>query len=200
MIEALNDDMPFDQFTIEQLAGDLLPKATQSQKVATGFHRNTQINQEGGIDKEQYRMDSIFDRVATTGTVWLGLTVGCAQCHDHKFDPIKQEEYYQLFAFFNNQDEPSLKVYRETEPSPTLLAKLKSAEQKLDDYITSRQAAYVAWESKLTADEISKLSKSAQAALKVDSAERTATQKRALFNIEVGKIDSHYQVTQTDCR
>jgi len=110
LIDALNDDMPFDTFTIEQLAGDLLPDATESQKIATGFHRNTQINQEGGIDKEQFRIDSVFDRVATTGTVWLGLTIGCAQCHDHKFDPITQVEYYRLFAFLNNQDEPELKL------------------------------------------------------------------------------------------
>ncbi len=110
VIDALNADMPFDQFTIEQLAGDLLPNATESQKIATGFHRNTQINQEGGIDKEQFRIDSVFDRVATTGTVWLGLTIGCAQCHDHKFDPIEQKEYYRLFAFLNNQDEPTMKV------------------------------------------------------------------------------------------
>jgi Protein of unknown function (DUF1549) len=110
VISALNADMPFDQFTIEQLAGDLLPNATDNQKIATGFHRNTQINQEGGIDREQFRIDSIFDRVATTGTVWLGLTVGCAQCHDHKFDPIEQREYYRLFAFLNDQDEPTLKV------------------------------------------------------------------------------------------
>ncbi len=111
VIDAFNRDMPFDTFTIEQLAGDLLPEATESQKIATGFHRNTQINQEGGIDPEQFRIDSVFDRVATTGTVWLGLTIGCAQCHDHKFDPISQVEYYQMFAFLNNQDEPSLKVY-----------------------------------------------------------------------------------------
>ena len=111
VIDALNRDMPFDQFTIEQLAGDLLPGATEQQKIATGFHRNTQINQEGGIDVEQFRIDSVFDRVATTGTVFLGLTVGCAQCHDHKFDPILQKEYYQLFAFFNNQEEPTLTVY-----------------------------------------------------------------------------------------
>ncbi|QDS88788.1 Planctomycete cytochrome C [Rosistilla ulvae] len=110
VIDAINNDMPFDTFTIEQLAGDLLPNATQDQKIATGFHRNTQLNQEGGIDKEQFRVDSVFDRVATTGTVWLGLTVGCAQCHDHKFDPITQVEYYQMFAFLNNQDEPTLKL------------------------------------------------------------------------------------------
>ncbi|MBX3421715.1 MAG: DUF1553 domain-containing protein [Pirellulaceae bacterium] len=110
VIAALNDDMPFDQFTIEQIAGDLLPDATQAQRIATGFHRNTPLNQEGGIDREQFRMESLFDRVATTGTVWLGLSIGCAQCHDHKFDPITQAEYYRLLAFFNSQDEPSLKV------------------------------------------------------------------------------------------
>ena len=118
VIAALNADMPFDQFTIEQLAGDLLPEATDAQRIATGFHRNTQINQEGGIDKEQFRVESVFDRVATTGTVWLGLTIGCAQCHDHKFDPISQQDYYQLMAFFNNQDEPTLKV--ELSDGPTV--------------------------------------------------------------------------------
>ncbi len=118
VIAALNDDMPFDQFTIEQLAGDLLPDATLSQKLATGFHRNTAINQEGGIDKEQFRIDSVFDRVATTGVVWLGLSIGCAQCHDHKFDPVSQRDYYQLFAFFNNQDEPNLALTAEALPFP----------------------------------------------------------------------------------
>jgi cytochrome c553 len=112
VIDATNANMPFDQFTIEQIAGDLLPHATMQQVIATGFHRNTQINQEGGIDPEQFRMESIFDRMATTGAAWLGLTTGCAQCHDHKFDPMTQEEYYQMFAFFNNQDEPSI-------PAPT---------------------------------------------------------------------------------
>ncbi|KAF0179370.1 MAG: cytochrome c553 [Limisphaerales bacterium] len=108
VIAALNRDLPFDQFTIEQLAGDMLPNATMEQKVATGFHRNTQINQEGGIDKEQFRLESVVDRVNTTGAAWLGLTVGCMQCHDHKFDPLLQKEYYGLFAMLNNQDEPDL--------------------------------------------------------------------------------------------
>lgn len=108
VIEALNRDKPFDEFTIDQIAGDLRPQATLEQKVATGFHRNTPINQEGGIDVEQFRVESIVDRVATTATAFLGLTIGCAQCHDHKFDPISQREYYQLFAFFNNVDEPQL--------------------------------------------------------------------------------------------
>lgn len=193
VVEALNRDMPFDQFTIEQLAGDLLPNATQQQKVATGFHRNTQINQEGGIDKEQFRMDSVFDRVATTGTVWLGLTIGCAQCHDHKFDPIEQKEYYQLFAFFNNQEEPTLEVVDSQERSPELLNDLKKAEEELDAFIASKAEAYEAWESKLTAEEIQKLSKSAQKALELDKSKRQPKQMRELFSIEVGKIDAAYQ-------
>jgi hypothetical protein len=123
VIQALNDDMPFDTFTIEQLAGDLLPDATQSQRIATGFHRNTQINQEGGIDKEQFRIDSVFDRVATTGTVWLGLTIGCAQCHDHKFDPITQVEYYRMFAFLNNQSEPTLNLKIDDKKTSTMVLK-----------------------------------------------------------------------------
>ncbi|MCA9061148.1 MAG: DUF1549 domain-containing protein, partial [Planctomycetaceae bacterium] len=88
VIQAFNDDMPFDQFTIEQLAGDLLPAATSSQLIATGFHRNTLVNQEGGTDAEQFRNEAVVDRVNTTGAVWLGLTIGCAQCHSHKYDPI----------------------------------------------------------------------------------------------------------------
>lgn len=123
VIQALNDDMPFDTFTIEQLAGDLLPDATQSQRIATGFHRNTQINQEGGIDKEQFRVDSVFDRVATTGTVWLGLTIGCAQCHDHKFDPITQVDYYRMFAFLNNQSEPTLNLKIDDKQTSTMVLK-----------------------------------------------------------------------------
>ncbi|HET6251649.1 MAG TPA: DUF1549 and DUF1553 domain-containing protein [Tepidisphaeraceae bacterium] len=110
VIDATNRDMPFDEFTIEQLAGDLLPNATLDQKIATGFHRNTQINQEGGIDPEQFRVESIIDRVSTAGTVFLGLTIGCAQCHNHKFDPISQKDFYSFFDFFNQCDEPELKI------------------------------------------------------------------------------------------
>jgi len=115
VIQSVNRDLAFDQFTLEQIAGDLLPDATTDQIVATGFHRNTQINQEGGIDPEQFRMEAVFDRMATTGAAFLGLTLGCAQCHEHKFDPITQEEYYRMFAFFNNQDEPNIPVPTETE-------------------------------------------------------------------------------------
>lgn len=102
VINAINADVPFDQFTIEQLAGDLLPGATNDQLVATGFHRNTLINQEGGTDREQFRNEAVVDRVNTTGAVWLGMTVGCGQCHNHKYDPLTQREYYQLFAFFDD--------------------------------------------------------------------------------------------------
>ena len=193
VVEALNADMPFDQFTIEQLAGDLLPDPRQSQLIATGFHRNTQINQEGGIDKEQFRIDSVFDRVATTGTVWLGLTVGCAQCHDHKFDPILQEEYYRLFAFFNNQEEPTLQVSDTRQKPEELVAELKRAEKAVDEYIARHATDYTAWESKLTPAEIKQLSRSAQKALELEPDKRSPTQVRELYGIEVGKIDSDYQ-------
>lgn len=110
VIKAINDDMPFDQFSIEQLAGDMLPDATQSQRIATGFHRNTMLNEEGGIDPMEFRYYAMTDRVATTGTTWLGLTTGCAQCHTHKYDPITHRNYYQLMAALNNADEPSLEL------------------------------------------------------------------------------------------
>ncbi len=105
VIDAMNRDLPFDQFTVEQLAGDLLENPTLEQKIATGFHRNTLRNTEAGVDLELYRTKEIVDRVNTTGMVWLGLTLGCAECHDHKNDPISQTEFYQLYAFFNNADE-----------------------------------------------------------------------------------------------
>ncbi len=110
VIKALNADMPFDQFTLEQLAGDLLPKATTEQKIATGFHRNTSFNEEGGTDPEQFRVERIMDRANTTAAVWLGLTAGCAQCHDHKYDPVSQKDYYRLYAFFDSCDEPTMPI------------------------------------------------------------------------------------------
>ena len=107
VINALNRDLPFDQFVIEQLAGDLLPNPSKQQIVATGFHRNTLLNLEGGVDFEQYRVESVVDRVDVTGIALLGLSLGCARCHDHKYDPISQHEFYEFFAFFNNIDELS---------------------------------------------------------------------------------------------
>jgi hypothetical protein len=110
VIDALNRDLPFDRFLTDQIAGDLRPGAPLDALVATGFHRNTPINQEGGIDLEQFRVESVVDRVNTTATVFLGLTVGCAQCHDHKYDPVSQRDYYRLFAFFNGVDEPEIEL------------------------------------------------------------------------------------------
>ena len=115
VINAFNKDKSFRTFTIEQLAGDMLPNATDDQRIATGFHRNTMLNEEGGIDPNEYRFLSVVDRVATTGTTWLGLTVACAQCHTHKFDPITHTDYYRMFAYLNNADEPDFTVYTEAQ-------------------------------------------------------------------------------------
>jgi hypothetical protein len=104
VLNAYRDNMPFDQFTIEQLAGDLLPEATLNQKIASGFNRNHATTDEGGAIAEEYRVEYVVDRVKTTGNVWMGLTLECAQCHSHKYDPISQEEYYQFYAFYNNND------------------------------------------------------------------------------------------------
>ncbi len=158
VIDAVNADMPLDQFTIEQLAGDLLPEATPAQRLATAFHRQTLTNTEGGTDQEQFRVEAIFDRVATTGTVWLGLTVGCAQCHTHKYDPITHREYYQLFAFFNNADETQTDVplvgdpleawKRDVAKANEKLAKLRP---KLEKLRAERSAGRAAWEAELKA-------------------------------------------------
>ena len=105
VIRSFNANKPFDQFTIEQIAGDLLPHPSEEQLIATAFHRNTQTNNEGGSDREEYRNVAIVDRVNTTMSVWMGTTMACAQCHDHKYDPISQKEYFQFFAIFNNTED-----------------------------------------------------------------------------------------------
>ncbi len=112
VINSLNANLPFDRFTVEQLAGDMLPDATLDQRIATGFHRNTMLNEEGGIDPLEFRYHAMTDRVATTATTWLGLTVGCAQCHTHKYDPITHRDYFSFFALLNNADEPEMDVTR----------------------------------------------------------------------------------------
>jgi len=117
VINALNADKPYDEFIIEQIAGDLLPDATQDQRVATGFLRNSMINEEGGIDPEQFRMEAQFDRMDAVGKSVLGLTVQCAQCHTHKYDPIEHVDYYRMFAFLNNCDEGQISAYTDQEQS-----------------------------------------------------------------------------------
>ena len=188
VIDSLNKDMPFDQFTIEQLAGDLLPKATESQMIATGFHRNTQINQEGGIDKEQFRIDSVFDRVATTGSVWLGLTIGCAQCHDHKFDPIAHKEYYQMFAFLNNQDEPEMKVFDPKTDVKGLTEEFKEVEAKIKAYMKEHAAELDAWEAGITPAIKKSLNASIVKTLAMPKAKRGFVQNQTLFAASIGGV------------
>ena len=102
VIKAYHENMPFDQFTIEQIAGDLLPEATSNQILASAFNRNHRQNAEGGALADEFFVENVIDRVETTSTVWLGLTMGCARCHDHKYDPVSQQDFFQLFAYFNN--------------------------------------------------------------------------------------------------
>lgn len=132
VIQAFNRDMPFDRFTVEQLAGDLLPGATLEQKIATGFHRNTLKNREGGADQEEDRNKIAVDRVNTTGTAWLGLTVACAECHSHKYDPISQREYYGLFAFFNSVQDVDLPAARPEEQQAYERAKAEHARREAE--------------------------------------------------------------------
>jgi hypothetical protein len=128
VIDAFNRNKPYDQFTIEQLAGDLLPGATAEQKIATGFNRNHMVTGETGVIDEEYRVEYVADRLETTSTVWLGLTVGCARCHDHKYDPISQREYYQLFAFFN----PGVEKGTITPDDPPPVMDVATAEQRAE--------------------------------------------------------------------
>ena len=141
VIQAVNDDMPFDQFTIEQLAGDLLPEPTESQLLATAFHRQTLTNTEGGTDQEEFRVAAVMDRVETLGTVWLGLTLGCARCHSHKYDPIPQREYYQLFAFLNNGDEVNATLASSTDAWAAYETQKADFDRRLSELMSPLDAA-----------------------------------------------------------
>ena len=156
VINALNADLPFDQFTIEQIAGDLLPNATQAQRIATGFHRNTMVNEEGGIDPLEFRFYAMVDRVNTTATTWLGLTLGCAQCHTHKFDPVPHRSYYEMMAFLNNAAEPELavstpaQIRRSEEIEKEIaakLAKLPVDEKKFAAWLAAGRAKALKWDT-----------------------------------------------------
>src|SRR5262249_17068414 len=166
VINAYNRNLPFDQFTIEQIAGDLLPGATLDQKIATGFNRNHRGNGEGGVIPEEYQVEYVVDRVDTTATVWLGLTAGCARCHDHKFDPVAQKEFYQLFAYFNNIAErgkalkfgnspPYIKTptREEQEWISDLNRRVHQAEERLARLAPEIDSAQRAWEATLPVDD-----------------------------------------------
>lgn len=190
VIDALNRDLPFDEFVIDQLAGDLRPNATLEQKIATGFHRNTQVNQEGGIDPEQFRVESVIDRVNTTGTAFLGLTIGCAQCHDHKFDPVSQREYYQLMAFFNNTIEDGhgkgapdgmLVIPNESESAEKLERELEESLEELDRYLNTKGSELVKWEQSLSEEEQGKLKPNLKKILKIPFSDRSIQQKRLAY-------------------
>ena len=189
VVQALNTDMPFNQFTVEQLAGDLLPNPTLEQRIATGFHRNTQINGEGGIDPEQFRVEAVFDRVATTGSVWLGLTIGCCQCHDHKFDPLSQREYFGFYAFFNNQEQdghggtknPTIVIpNRGTDPKQIELERQELL-AKITQIMPARLEFLAQWEAGLLEPAKKKLKPEELKALQVPAAKRTLAQQRILY-------------------
>ncbi len=144
VVRALNADMPFDQFTLEQVAGDLLPQATQDQRIATGFHRCTPTNVEAGTEPEESRINQVLDRVNTTGAVWLGTTLECAQCHDHKFDPITQREYYQFVAFFNNTEQEAERANPKTPGSIAFRGPSMPLKDVADDRERARLTAEIA--------------------------------------------------------
>lgn len=151
VVQAFNRDLPYDQFVIEQLAGDQLPGATQDQIVATGFLRNSMLNEEGGIDPEQFRMEQMFDRMDALGKSVLGLTIQCSQCHDHKFDPLSQQEYYRLFAYLNNDHEAQPTVYRPEELATCdgLLTEMRRLETGLQEATPDWSARMAAWEAQV---------------------------------------------------
>ena len=155
LIQAHNDNLPYDRFTVEMLAGDLLPNPTTAQLIATGFHRNTLTNTEGGTDAEEFRSAAIVDRVNTTFQVWMGLTMNCAQCHNHKYDPILQKEYFQLYAIFNScedanggNDAPTITtaVVGKEKEYETVTAQLAEARKHLDEETRAVDAAQAEWE------------------------------------------------------
>jgi hypothetical protein len=155
VINALNRDLPYDRFIIEQLAGDLLPNPTQDQIVATGYLRNSMLNEEGGVDPEQFRMEAMFDRMDAIGKGILGLTIQCAQCHDHKFDPLRQAEYYRMFAFLNNDHEANIAVYTPQEQMrrAEIFRKNRAIEKELRHRQPLWREQMHAWEDKVQNDQ-----------------------------------------------
>jgi mono/diheme cytochrome c family protein len=185
VIDSFNRDQPFDQFTIEQLAGDLLPNPTMEQKIATSFHRMTLSNLEDGVDKVEFECKAKVDRVATTGTAWLGLTIGCAECHSHKYDPISQREFYQLYAFFNAAEEIDVPMPNAAEKErfdrarktwELEKARLDAERGHYSD--TTAQTNFLTWQR--SADR-KQLTNSIAAILSVPPQKRTAAQKRELW-------------------
>ncbi len=196
VVTALNDDLPFDEFTIDQLAGDLLPGATLESTIATGFHRNTTVNVEAGVDREEDRLNAVFDRVNTTGTVWLGSTLSCAQCHDHKYDPFTQEDYYGLLAYFNQTEietkaeggsvrqfiGPKIELPL-AEEKRIARRELDAKRETLERELKALRAERKSWEENLAANaaELAAEPKPIRAIFRIDAKDRTAKQKKKLL-------------------
>jgi hypothetical protein len=198
VIRAFERDLPMDQFILEQMAGDLLPGATSEQKVATGFHRNTLFNQEGGIDLEMFRVESVWDRVNTTGAAFLGLTINCAQCHDHKYDPISQRDYYGLFAFLNNCDEPNLPLpttqqEKDMKAHREKIAVFDKALKGLNTYSVAKERQ---WERDLSAADKLRLPPKIRELVDKTDYQRTKEEALALSNW-LRQIDQLPQLTAT---
>ena len=151
VIDAFNQNMPFDRFTIEQIAGDMLPNATLDQKIASAFNRNHRANAEGGIVPDEYQVEYVVDRVSTTATVWMGITLGCARCHDHKYDPFSQKEFYRVFAYFNNVPEKGrIRKVGNTEPMiPAPTREQQPVLRELERKLEAGQAKFAALEPEL---------------------------------------------------
>ena len=204
VIQAFNRDLPFDQFTIEQLAGDLLPNATLDQKLATAFHRQTLTNTEGGTDKEQFRVEACFDRVNTTSAVWLGLTAGCAQCHTHKYDPITQAEYYQMFAFFDNGDETELEVPVSKKAVEEYAPKAAESKRQIDaqeQKLAARRAEITAAAAKHEADFVARMKSSKISLPKyhpVEPVSATSVYGGKLVSLLDGSFRAEGQIPDTD--
>ena len=200
VIDALNRDLPFDRFVIEQIAGDLLPNPTKEQLIATGFHRNTLINLEGGIDFEQYRVEAVVDRVDTVGATFLGLTLGCARCHTHKYDPITQKEFYQIYAFYDSIDELSGADGEEGRDHPfkpmlefgspeqlqkrdVIQEQVELLQKDLEVYEKGLDAKQAEWEASLSSEAKAKLTDEIQFVLTVAAKDRNSIQKQALGRV-----------------
>jgi mono/diheme cytochrome c family protein len=214
VIGAFNRDLPFDEFTIEQLAGDLLPHRNQDTLIATGFNRNTLTNREGGTDPEQFRDEEVLDRAATLGTVWMGLTVGCAQCHNHKYDPITQKEFYQLTAFFNTQEEVNIPAPLPGELGPYLAARPEYDRKRkalLDEYKIPE--AFADYQSKLREaathpghhedwdfayGEFTHTVDNARKVLFLDPAKRSEIQQNAILDVFFGSCGNLYPKEHCD--
>jgi len=198
VIDAFNDNLPYDQFVVEQLAGDLLPSATESQRIATGFVRNNRSNTEGGSIEEEWYVENRVDRVETTATVFMGLTMGCARCHDHKYDPMSQTEFYEMFSFFNSSEDKGFyvetrgnvgpMVYQPTFENQLELARLdkeiEEAEARLAEEKAEAPSDFSAWREQLMAKEVKDLD--------VQPVVRVPLRGRVAAYSPEGKLDAHY--------